>query len=130
MTLKDGDKTEFIIFETKQKLTIINRFDINISDTNIQTIAFIHNLGYFMDCFMKNFHHINKISGGLFSLLKDVRSIHLHINYDTAKILVQALVLFKLEYCNSLVSGSAQYKLDKLQRAQNITCRVVYNLKK
>ena len=106
------------------------KIDINISGTTIQIDESVHNLGYFMDCFMKNSHHINKISGGLYGLLKDVRSIHLHSNQDTAKILVQALVLSKFEYYNSPLSGSAKYELDKLQRVQSIAHRVVYNLGK
>ena len=126
----NGDKTEFIMFEMKKQLAKIYRIDININGTTIQTVESVHNLDYFMDCFMKNSHHISKISGSLYGLLKDVRSICLHINQDTAKILVQALVLSKLDYCNSLLLSSAQYELDKLQRVQNMACRVVYNLRK
>ena len=125
----NGHKTEFIMFGTNQHLDKIDRIDINISGTAIQTVESVCNLGYFID-FIKNPHHINKISGGLYGLLKDVRFILLHINQDTAKILVKGLVLSKLEYCNSLLSGSAQYKLDELQRMQNMACRVVYNLRK
>ena len=114
----NGDKTELTVFKTKQQLAKMDRIDINISGTTVQAVEFVCNLGYFMDCFMKNSHHINKISGDLYGLLKDVRSICLHINQGTTKILVQALVLSKLDYCNSLLSGSAQYKLDKLQRVE------------
>ena len=126
----NGDKSEFIMFGMKQQLTKIDRTDINISGTSIQTVESICNLAYFMNCFMENSHDINKISGGLYGLLKDVRSICLHINQDTANLLVQALVLSKLDYCNSLLSDSAQYELHKLQRVQNMACRVVYNLRK
>ena len=94
------------MFGTKQQLAKIYIIDINISGTTIQTAEFVCNLGYFMDCFMKNSHHIKKISGGQYGLLKDVRSIHLHINWYTVKILVQALVLSKLDYCNSLIRFS------------------------
>ena len=75
-------------------------------------------------------HHINKISGGLYGLLKDVRSTCFHIDHDAPKIFVQAWVLSMLDYCNSLLYGSAQYELDKLQRVHNMACRVVYNLRK
>ena len=47
-----------------------------------------------------------------------------------AKIIIQALVLSKLDYCNSLLAGSAKYQLEKLQRVQNMACRVVNNLRK
>ena len=98
----NGNKTEFIMFGMKQQVARIDRIDINISGTTIQMVVFVCNLGYFMG----DSHHINNINGGLYGLLKDVKSICLHINQDTAKILVQALVLSKLDYCNSLIRFS------------------------
>ena len=84
MLKPNGDKTEFTVFGMKQQMAKMDRIDINISRTTIQTVEFVCNPGYFMDCFLKNSHHINKISGGLYGLLKEVRSICLHINQNTA----------------------------------------------
>ena len=44
--------------------------------------------------------------------------------------MVQALVLSRLDYCNSLLLGILDQNLGKLQRIQNITCRVIYRLNK
>ena len=41
---------------------------------------------------------------------------------------MQVLVLSKLDYCNSLLLGSNQYIITKLQ-VQNMACHVIYNLK-
>ena len=43
---------------------------------------------------------------------------------------MQALILSRLDYCNSMLQGSANYQLHKLQKIQNMVCRVVCNLKK
>ena len=43
----------------------------------------------------------------------------------TAQAVVQALVLSKIDYCNSLLMGLAEYQIDKMQRIQNMDCRVV-----
>ena len=40
--------------------------------------------------------------------------------------LVQALVLSKVDYCNSLLLGSSQYNIRKLQRLQNMCARIIY----
>ena len=40
------------------------------------------------------------------------------------------MVLSKLDYCNSLLIGTTEYNLDKLQRIQNMSCQVINNLKK
>ena len=49
---------------------------------------------------------------------------------DTMKIIIQALVVSKLDYCNSLLAGTAGYQLDKLQCIQYIACRVITSLHK
>ena len=43
---------------------------------------------------------------------------------------MQALVLSKLDNCNSLLIGTSEYNLGKLQRIQNMSCWVINNLKK
>ena len=41
-----------------------------------------------------------------------------------------AIVLSKLDYCNSLLIGTSECNLNKLQRIQNMSCQVINNLKK
>ena len=50
----------------------------------------------------------------------------------TTKIIIQALVVSKLDHCNSLLAGTEvyQHQLDKLQHIQNMECRVITNLHK
>ena len=47
---------------------------------------------------------------------------------DTMKIIIQALVVSKLDNCNSVLAGKAGYQLDKLQCIQNMACRIITNL--
>ena len=49
---------------------------------------------------------------------------------DITKIKIQALVVSKLDCCNSLLAGTAGYQLDKLQCIQNMACRIITNLLK
>ena len=44
---------------------------------------------------------------------------------DTVCIIMQALVILRLDYCNLLLMGSTKYQLDKLQRVLNMAARVV-----
>ena len=62
------------------------------------------------------------------SLLCNIYKIQPHIDMDTTKIIKQALVMSKLDYCNSLLAGTAGYQLDKLQCIQNMAYRVITNL--
>ena len=43
---------------------------------------------------------------------------------DATKTLVCSLVLSKLDYCNSLLSGSPQYLIQLLQKVQNTAAQI------
>ena len=45
----NDDKTELIIFGTKQQLAKIGKVTINISSIQVQPVDHVRNLGYYMD---------------------------------------------------------------------------------
>ena len=49
-----------------------------------------------------------------------------YLTTDATKTLLCAFVLSKLDYCNSLLSGSPKHLLDKLQKVQNSAARLVF----
>ena len=90
----------------------------------------VRNLGFMMDMFCKNNWHINHLSSSLYQQLRNLWNIRGKLDFDTAKIVVQALILSKLDYCNSLLVGTPKCHLSCLQCVQNMACRVVCNLRK
>ena len=62
------------------------------------------------------------------SLFKKISQIRHHLDTETTKMMVQALVLGRLDYCNSLLLGISDQKLRNFQSIQNIACRVIYRL--
>ena len=124
------DKTEYIMFGTRHQLAKIEPLDIKVGPAFIYPVERVRNLGFYMENILKNHRHINRICSQLFCIIKSVQAVCSRLDHDTAKIIIQGLVLSKLEYCNSLLAGSAKYQLEMLQRVQNMTCRVVNNLRK
>ena len=94
----------------------------------IKPVKKVQNLGFFMDCLMKNGFHINKITVQTFITLWNIKDIRRYLNRDTTKAIIQTLVMSKIDYCNSLLDGSAQ--IQKIQRTQNMACWVICNLNK
>ena len=83
------------------------------------------NLGVIFD---KNFNfrsHISAICSSCIYHIRDLRRIRRHLDLDSAKLLANALVSSRLDYCNSLLSGIAETDLTKLQRVLNRLARVV-----
>ena len=88
----------------------------------------VKNLGVYIDSELKLSTHVNNIFSSSFNTLQNISRIRHHLDCDSTKILVQALVISRLDYCNSLFLGIPQYNVDKLQWTQNISCRVIKQL--
>ena len=86
---------------------------------------------------MTNAYHINRLCTQLYGTLRKNHQTRSHVDEHMThmtKVIVQALVhalvLSRIKYCSSLIIGSAEYQPEKLQRVQNMTCRVIYKMRK
>ena len=126
----NGDKTEFIMFGTRKQLAKVGDIHLKISPDKVVPVDHVKNLGYIMDKFLKNRLHINKLTSTCYCMLHDIAKVRSSMDKRTAQLIMQALVLSHMDYCNSLLAGITQYQLDKLQHIQNMGCQVICNLKK
>ena len=62
--------------------------------------------------------------------LRTISSIRHVLIVDATKTLVTSLVLSSLDYCNSLLSGVPQQLIDKLQKVQNCSARLIFKTSK
>ena len=77
-----------------------------------------------MDKFLKGKQHISKISSQLYLQLKNIHQIRRQLDFASANSVVQAIIMSRLDYCSSLLVGTPEYQLDRLQHLQNMACRV------
>ena len=115
----NDEKTECILFGTQFQLSKIEDFSTTV-----------RNLGYFMDSQMKRKEHISRICRSTYLTLKNLNRIRTTLTRETRVILVQGLITSRLDYCNSLLLGTYDCYLSKLQRFQNMACRTIYGLRK
>ena len=87
------------------------------------------NLGYHLDSTLKNITHINKLCSSLSLTIRRICKFRPNINEETTRTLVQALITTWLDYCSSLLIGTPDYILHKLQCIQNSAARLVFNKK-
>lgn len=83
-----------------------------------------------MDSELTNKAHINKLTSKCYYLLRRISRIRFNLGRDTVKIVVQALVISRLDYCNSLLLGTAKTELAKMQRILNMAGRVINRVQK
>ena len=69
--------------------------------------------------------HIKYLCPILFCQLRRIGKMHSFLSADAANKLAFSLILSRLDYCNSLLAGLPDNKLNKLQRIQNHAARLV-----
>ena len=114
----NDEKSEVIIFGTCQQLQKNDNITIRIGSENIVPAEHVRNRGFLMDKLCKNTKHINYLTSLLCHQLRNIWNIRVKLNFDAAKMVVQALILSKLDYCNSLLVGTPECHLSCLQCVQ------------
>ena len=83
-----------------------------------------------MEAQLKTQTHMTKVCGTAYSTLKNIARVWSLLTPEAAKIIIQGLVISKLDYCNGLLLGVSAQQLNKLQIVQNMCCRIIKNLRK
>ena len=114
----NDSKTEFLIVGTRQQLELAGELSIQMGNDIIRPTPFVRNLGFFYNSQLKYNVHVSKLACSLYIMARKIARVRHLIDQETAKILVQTLILSRLDNCNSLLLGSSKLYIDKLQRLQ------------
>jgi hypothetical protein len=77
---------------------------------------------------VKGIWPINRLYQSSFHL-RNIGIVRKHLTNDATKLLVQSMVLSRLDYCNSCLKGGSEASLDRLQLVQNRPARLVTRTK-
>ena len=83
-----------------------------------------------LDNQLKMADHVAALCRACFFQLHEMRSIRWSLTSDARKTLVNAFVMSRLDYCNSLCHGINEGLLNKLQHIQNAVARLVTDTRK
>ena len=84
----------------------------------------VWNLGVLFDKNLTFSKHINETCKKAVQAIRSIGRIRKHLSKNSLKRLVNALVISRLDYSNSLLYGVPKYELEKLQRVQNTAARL------
>ena len=103
----NDNKTEFIMVGSKINLQKADNKNtsVQIGNDHIICVDSVHDLGYIMDNELKSTIHINKLTNILFNTIRKIAKIRHQIDKETTKILMQTLVLSKLDYYTASLWG-------------------------
>ena len=115
-------QTEFLIIGMKQQLNKVNIKTLSVGDSGVAPAVMAQNLGALFDENMTLLPHINPCK------LHSTVSTTLEGSENTlCQTLVHAVVIGKLDYCNSLLYGLPMKSISKLQCVQNAAARLITN---
>ncbi len=113
-------KTELFVFPATP--TLQHDFTIQLASTITPS-----NLSVIFDDQLTFKEHIAKTARSCRFALHNIRKIRSFLTEHAAQLLVQALVISRLDYCNALLAGLPSNTIKPLQMIQNAAARLVFN---
>ena len=109
------DKTDFILLGTRQQLGKTSLKEIDINGVRVPVSTTVTCLGVLIDSELMFAAHIRRFTGRCFYQLRQLRSIRRTLTTEAAKIIVLALVITRMDYCNSIFGSTSAVHLRPLQ---------------
>ncbi len=118
-------KTALLVFSANPSLH--HNFSIQLGSSTITPSRTARNLGDVIDDQLSFTDHIATTARSCRFALYNIRKIRPFLSEQATQLLVQALVLSRLDYCNALLAGLPACTIKPLQLIQNAAARVVFN---
>ena len=115
----NSDKTEFFIAGSYHGLQKLPPLQLKVGQHVINSSTSVRNLGVFFDDQMSMTRQVNSIISSVNLQLRNIRRIQRHLNQDTKHHIVRALILSRMDYCNSLLYGIKSKDICRLQSLQH-----------
>jgi len=124
-------KTQILLVAPKNILKEINIQGILFHDnTCIRFINSTKDLGILLDHRLSFEPQILNLKRDCFRLLRNIVKRRYLFNNEQLKLIVNSIIVCKLDYCNSLYYGVNKYLLSQLQLIQNAAAKTIVGLRK
>ncbi len=118
-------KTELLVVSANPSFH--HNFTFQLGSSTITPSKTARNLGAVIDDKLNFTDHITKIAQSCRFALYNIRKIRPFLSEHATQLLVQALVLSRLDYCNALLAGLPASSIKPLQLIQNAAARLIFN---
>ena len=116
--------TEIILTGTQQQLDKVNIAHLEISQASVLIVSSaLRNLGSWFDLNLKMTEQINKTCQSVYYHLHNIRQIRKFLTPTSTKLLIQGVIMARIDYCNGLLYSVLAVIL---QRLQNSAARLFY----
>ena len=120
------NENSFFIASSSHHSKRLELLTLTIDNTTINPVSSVRNLGVTFDNSMSMSQHVTGLCRSINYHIRNITMIRKYLDYDTCHSVVRALVLSRLDYCNSLLTGLKQHDLNRLQKLQNKAARLIH----
>ena len=123
-------KTEFIVLRSKRNTSKVAESVLNLEDGVIECSGSVRNLGVTMDIHLDMQAHVSNIRRLCYYYIGWIKQIRPFLAENDAKMIVHALVISRLDYCNSVYHGLPNHMIHSLQLVMNDAARVIKRIER
>ncbi len=119
-------KTEFFIASSSHYSSELSDIRLQLSDIMITPSKSLRNLGVIFDPVLNMTNQVSSVVKSVNYHLRNLSRIRRHMDRDTCKLAVQALIFSRIDYGNALLLGATEKDIMRLQRVQNKAARLIH----
>ena len=126
----NDDKTELLLVGSPHNVRKRPSISFFVGEFEVVSADKVTNLGVIFDKTLSMSYFIDKKCSTCWFYIKSIGKVRKFLTIEATKCLVQALIISRVDYCNSLLSGVSKANLRKLQLIQNAAARIIYRKRK
>ena len=123
-------KTEVLLCGPSSRRETVPVDCLSVGEASIPFSNVVKTLGVTLDAELSMEQHVSAVVRSCFFHIRSLSKVRPYITYKAASSIAVCLILSKLDYCNSLLSGLPQKQIKRLQAVQNAAARTVMKCKK
>ena len=123
-------KTEVLLCGPSSRRETVPVDCLSVGEASIPFSNVVKTLGVTLDAELSMEQHVSAVVRSFFFHIRSLSKVRPYITYKAASSIAVCLILSKLDYCNSLLSGLPQKQIKRLQAVQNAAARTVMKCKK
>ena len=120
------NKTEVLWCSSARRQYQIPTTSVRIGNTSVLPVSSVRDLGVCLDGDLAMRTHVTTTVKGCFAALRQIRSVRRSLPRHALLTLVRALIISKVDYCNSLLAGISDNQMSRLQSVLNAAARLVF----
>ena len=121
----NDDKTDVLLIGSPTILSRLPTASIRVGNSSVSTKEVVKNLGILFDKHLDLSSNITAVCKSCYFHLHNISKIRRFLDEVALKRVVHALVISRLDYCNSLLFGLPAKLINRLQRVQNSAARLI-----